>query len=101
MNFQNKKKLRLFNILTILALLCSTGLYAQMRDITAYEIVADMRAGWNLGNNFDSLGGDETAWGNPTPTQGLINALRDMGFKTIRIPEKGRDKRNNSSILSS
>jgi endoglucanase len=83
---QGKRKGRLFIILLIFILIGSTSLFGQMRDITAHEIVADMKVGWNLGNNFDSLGGDETAWGNPTPTKGLFDALRDMGFKTIRIP---------------
>lgn len=28
-----------------------------------------MKTGWNLGNSLDSLGGGETAWGNPATTQ--------------------------------
>ena len=36
----------------------------EMRDISAVELIAEMGAGWNLGNTLDAEGG-ETAWGNP------------------------------------
>jgi endoglucanase len=48
-----------------------------------------MQVGWNLGNQFEAcVNGepDETAWGNPTVTQELIQTVADSGFKTIRIP---------------
>jgi endoglucanase len=48
--------------------------------------VKDMGVGWNMGNSFDSIGPDETAWGNPTPTTELVDAIADRGFRTIRIP---------------
>lgn len=53
------------------------------------QIVADMGAGWNLGNQLEALSDGypgETAWGNPTITQALIDRVRAAGFKTIRIP---------------
>lgn len=64
---------------------CNKGKNATMRDITATELVADMGLGWNLGNTLDSLP-TETSWGNPKATNELIKAVKDAGFKTVRIP---------------
>ncbi|PUB24293.1 aryl-phospho-beta-D-glucosidase BglC (GH1 family) [Promicromonospora sp. AC04] len=50
------------------------------------ETVADMQPGWNLGNSFDSTGGDETSWGNPRVTEELLDQVRAQGFNSIRIP---------------
>lgn len=55
----------------------------------AMDVAKDMKVGWNLGNGldaYDSQGGNETAWGNPTITPSLIQKVKDAGFKTIRIP---------------
>ena len=65
-----------------------------VRDMTSQEVVSDMGLGWNLGNSFDSYyegqtmspSAVETAWGNPTVTKELIQAIKNEGFKTIRIP---------------
>ncbi|GIJ27342.1 hypothetical protein Vqi01_25040 [Micromonospora qiuiae] len=48
--------------------------------------VAAMQPGWNLGNTFDAVGADETAWGNPRVTQAQLDAIRAQGFNSIRIP---------------
>ena len=48
--------------------------------------VAAMQPGWNLGNTFDAIGADETAWGNPRVTREFLHALRAQGFKSIRMP---------------
>ncbi|BAB04322.1 cellulase family glycosylhydrolase [Halalkalibacterium halodurans] len=53
-------------------------------DIQSY--VRDMQPGWNLGNTFDAVGQDETAWGNPRVTRELIEQIADEGYKSIRIP---------------
>ena len=58
----------------------------EMRNLKPIAFVKDMGSGWNLGNAFDSIGEDETAWGNPSPTKALIDAIAARGFKTIRIP---------------
>ena len=50
------------------------------------QTVAAMQPGWNLGNSFDAVGADETAWGNPRVTQELIRSVRAQGFNSIRIP---------------
>jgi endoglucanase len=56
---------------------------------TASQLVADMGAGWNLGNQLEANANgipSETAWGNPVITQALINRVKASGFRTIRIP---------------
>ncbi|MEX3106310.1 MULTISPECIES: glycoside hydrolase family 5 protein [unclassified Streptomyces] len=56
---------------------------------SASQIVADMGAGWNLGNQLEATTNgypSETAWGQPTVTQALIDKVRAAGFKTIRVP---------------
>ncbi|KJK42723.1 cellulase [Lentzea aerocolonigenes] len=55
----------------------------------AAGIVADLGAGWNLGNQLEANANgvpSETAWGQPTITQALIDKVKASGFKTIRIP---------------
>jgi endoglucanase len=58
-------------------------------QLTAPQLVADMGAGWNLGNQLEANTNgvpSETAWGNPVVTQALIDRVKAAGFKTIRIP---------------
>ncbi|GAA1557258.1 hypothetical protein GCM10009827_092760 [Dactylosporangium maewongense] len=58
-------------------------------QLTAPQLVADMGAGWNLGNQLEANANgipSETAWGNPVITQALIDRVKASGFKTIRIP---------------
>ena len=57
-----------------------------IRDITSFDLVAEMKIGWNLGNSFDVRSRDKTFWGNPLPTTDMIDEVRDLGFETIRIP---------------
>ena len=79
------------------ATLAAAGVYGVTRpasadvvaQLNAPQLVADMGAGWNLGNALEAnLNGipSETAWGNPTVTQAFIDRVRASGFKTIRIP---------------
>lgn len=58
----------------------------EIRDISSLELVAEMGVGWNLGNSFDVRDADKTAWGNPLPTSTHIKAIKEFGFKTLRIP---------------
>lgn len=56
---------------------------------SASQFVADMGAGWNLGNQLEANSNgypSETAWGEPTVTQALIDKVKAAGFETIRIP---------------
>ena len=57
-----------------------------MRDFSSSQIVAEMKAGWNLGNSLDAEGPNETHWGNPATTRALIDEIRNRGFNTIRVP---------------
>ncbi|MCD7956634.1 MAG: glycoside hydrolase family 5 protein [Lachnospiraceae bacterium] len=69
---------------------------AAMQDLTAIDVVSEMKIGWNLGNTLDatkssaSIDDDpskfETAWGNPVVTEELIDAVLDAGFNVVRIP---------------
>lgn len=57
---------------------------------TAPEIVKLMGTGWNLGNTLDANsrpGLDaEISWKNPKTTQEMIDAVKEAGFNTVRIP---------------
>jgi endoglucanase len=60
-----------------------------MAQLNASQIVADLGAGWNLGNQMEANANgvpSETAWGQPTITQALIDKVKAAGFKSIRIP---------------
>lgn len=52
---------------------------------TAKSIAAEMGIAWNIGNTMEAIGGP-TSWGNPVPTQQLIDSVKAAGFNTIRIP---------------
>ena len=57
-------------------------------NLNQSRMTAAMGAGWNLGNQLESaVGGtpEETKWGNPTITEDLILAVKDAGFKSIRL----------------
>ena len=64
---------------------------------TATQIAADMAPGWNLGNtleagnnqnNFTNKGGlsAETYWQPTKTTKALIDYIKQLGFKSVRIP---------------
>ena len=58
-------------------------------QLNAAQIVSDMGAGWNLGNQMEANSNgvpNETAWGQPVITQALVDKVKAAGFKTIRIP---------------
>ncbi|MEV6445524.1 glycoside hydrolase family 5 protein [Amycolatopsis sp. NPDC051716] len=58
-------------------------------SLNASQIVADMGAGWNLGNQLEASSNGvpgETAWGLPAVTPALIDKVKAAGFKTVRIP---------------
>ncbi|WP_266095263.1 glycoside hydrolase family 5 protein [Gracilibacillus oryzae] len=55
-------------------------------EIDMEKYAESMQPGWNLGNTYDAVGEDETAWGNPYVTKELIEKIAADGFKSIRIP---------------
>jgi len=54
------------------------------KDISATELVAEIKLGWNLGNTLDAP--SETAWGNPLTKKSNIDAIKAAGFNAVRIP---------------
>ena len=69
--------------------------------VTAAEVCADMKVGWNLGNSLDAVGGNidsETAWGNPKITKELIDAVKAAGFNAVRIPVTWNEHMNGDKI---
>jgi len=66
-------------------------------DITASQLAAKIKIGWNLGNTLDAHKGDsssfpsdiagmEKAWNNPVTTKAMIDKIKSSGFNAIRIP---------------
>lgn len=68
----------------------------EMRDMTAAQVVAEMKIGWNLGNTLDAVNESipagseiskyETAWGNPVTTKTMIDMVKNAGFNVLRVP---------------
>lgn len=63
--------------------------------VTQAQVVEEMGFGWNLGNaldaNNETLIGDEglsseIGWRNPYTTEKMIKMVKDLGFRTLRIP---------------
>ena len=52
---------------------------------TAKEVQAKMGLGFNIGNSME-VPNNPTAWGNPFPTQALLDSVKAAGFNTVRIP---------------
>ena len=76
------KRMSFFTII-LFGLLMSLKVCSQLP--TAQTVANQMKVGWNLGNTLDAICG-ENAWGNPTTSQTLINAVKAAGFNTVRIP---------------
>ena len=88
---------KLFLILLGLSL-TMTAVDAQ--DHTAKEVISDMAPGWNLGNTLEGVAtwagadflnnkgglGAETAWQGTKTTQEIIDFVKSLGFKSVRIP---------------
>ena len=63
-------------------------------DNEAMAFVKDMKIGWNLGNTFDAIDdwrknndlGIEMAWVGVKTTESMIEAIKQAGFNTIRLP---------------
>lgn len=101
MNRKSKKRLLAVVSAIIISFVMGLSPYAScyvkaVTVMTADEITKDMGVGWNLGNSLESTGASvwqptditayERNWGNPTVTKELITAVKNKGFKSIRIP---------------
>ena len=60
---------------------------------SSFEFVKDMKIGINLGNSLEAMSKDygytldtETFWSNPKTTKEMIDYIKELGFRTIRIP---------------
>ncbi|MEZ0110602.1 endoglucanase [Catenulispora sp. EB89] len=51
----------------------------------ATRFVADMQPGYNIGNTLDAIP-TETSWGNPPITQALLQKIKSLGYKSVRLP---------------
>ena len=51
----------------------------------ASEIQSKMGMGFNIGNSME-VPNNPTLWGNPFPTQALLDSVKAAGFSTVRIP---------------
>lgn len=62
----------------------------KIKNITAMELVREMKTGWNLGNTLDATSAtglaSETSWGQPKVTKKMFDGLASSGIKTVRIP---------------
>ena len=58
-------------------------------ELSVEDMVADMGAGFNLGNTMEGHTGlvpNETLWQNVKTTKAFIKHVHDQGFNTVRIP---------------
>jgi len=67
----------------------------EVPESEALHFVQKMKVGWNLGNTFDAnsdtntLANDleyETLWVKAKTTKAMITALKEAGFRTLRLP---------------
>jgi endoglucanase len=80
-----KRILLLFSVVLLLLVSCpGNGDDMDKIDFPGWGL------GVNIGNTFDSLNTDniagEKGWGNPYVDRGYIQALKNHGFKTVRLP---------------
>lgn len=79
--------------------------------ISASELVANIKIGWNLGNTLDAHNSDdkinssasvlslETLWGNPKTKEETITTIKKAGFNAIRIPVTWYKVINNDNVI--
>lgn len=66
----------------------------EIPDNEALRMIRDMKIGWNLGNTFDAIDCTwlsdkldyESGWCGVKTSEALIQALKDAGFRTVRVP---------------
>lgn len=88
-------------LLTLLCLLLPTTAKAQDGfGRSSMEVINDMAPGWNLGNTLEGVAtwtgvdflnnkggvGAETAWQGTKTTQEIIDYVKSLGFRSVRIP---------------
>lgn len=72
-----------------------TAHQGEIKDISSFELVKDMKIGWSLGNTLDAgnesnrgqnPGSIEKSWGNPNTTKEMIDEIKKAGFNVLRVP---------------
>ena len=64
----------------------------EIRDISSFDLVKELKVGWNLGNTLDATGGEgvesETSWqSNDIKTsKDMVKVVKDAGFNVLRVP---------------
>ena len=80
----------------------------EIPDNDAMAFLKDMKCGWNLGNTFDAYNGYslhakgtgmETNWVGAKTTPGLIAAIKEAGFNTIRIPVSWHNHVDENNVI--
>ena len=96
-------KLKCMRAIIVLASLLFVGVETSAQggfDRSATEVINDMSPGWNLGNTLEATtswtgaalwnnkGGlaTETGWQDTKTSQAVIDFVKSLGFKSIRIP---------------
>ncbi|KQX48689.1 MULTISPECIES: cellulase family glycosylhydrolase [unclassified Paenibacillus] len=59
---------------------------ADFTQLNASQIVFEMGAGWNLGNQLELSSNGTPSESTPNVTQAFVQRVKAAGFKTIRIP---------------
>ena len=109
-NKRGNKKLKLKDMkdnrirpILIMACLLFVGIATRAQDgldRSATEVINDMAPGWNLGNTLEATTswtgaalwnnkgglGTETGWQDTKTSQEIIDFVKSLGFKSIRIP---------------
>lgn len=62
----------------------------EIKDISSWELVKEMRYGWNLGNTMDATGKNgvknETTWQSAETSVFMVQLLKEAGFNVMRVP---------------
>lgn len=79
-------------------------------NTTSNEFLQLLGAGWNLGNSLDSWDSIndpnrvptdyEQLWHNPITTKEMIKKVKEMGFKSIRIPVTYRQQLDANGVIN-
>lgn len=66
------------------------GSEKEIRDISSWELVKELKYGWNLGNTMDATGNNglsaETSWQSVKTNPEMMALLAKDGFNVVRIP---------------
>lgn len=82
------------------AMLCLAGAAFAGEPLTTKNLLRRMSPGLNMGNTLEAIP-KETSWGNPVPSASYFKAVREAGFKSIRIPVAWSQYSNGQNIISS